>query len=144
MRSLLLAIGFLPFLTQATNIILSNDDGWAEINVRTFYDMLTKASNSVVLSAPADNRSGTGTPPHHLDPPEITHSQLMYSPNPRFLRCPSNPTPQTLRVQQLPRWLPSPRLQRHFSPPQLRELIPRNLDALRHPNPISPIFRRSS
>ncbi|KAL8960654.1 MAG: hypothetical protein Q9193_002677 [Seirophora villosa] len=61
MRSLLLAIGFLPFFTQATNIVLSNDDGWAEINVRIFYDMLTKASNSVVLSAPADNKSGTGS-----------------------------------------------------------------------------------
>ncbi|KAL9008950.1 MAG: hypothetical protein Q9173_005979, partial [Seirophora scorigena] len=61
MRSLLLAIGLLPFLTRETNIVLSNDDGWAEVNIRIFYDMLTKANNSVVLSAPADNRSGTGS-----------------------------------------------------------------------------------
>ncbi|KAL8969552.1 MAG: hypothetical protein Q9197_004273 [Variospora fuerteventurae] len=61
MRSLLLALGLLPFLIQATNIVLSNDDGWAEINIRIFYSMLTQASNSVVLSAPADNKSGTGS-----------------------------------------------------------------------------------
>ncbi|KAL8943461.1 MAG: hypothetical protein Q9211_000958, partial [Gyalolechia sp. 1 TL-2023] len=61
MRSLLLALSFLPLLTQSTNIVLSNDDGWAEINIRVFYDMLTNANNSVVLSAPADNKSGTGS-----------------------------------------------------------------------------------
>ncbi|KAL9006894.1 MAG: hypothetical protein Q9188_000349 [Gyalolechia gomerana] len=61
MRSLLLALSFLPLLTQSTNIVLSNDDGWAEINIRVFYNMLTKVGNSVVLSAPADNKSGTGS-----------------------------------------------------------------------------------
>lgn len=48
-------------VAEAKNIVLSNDDGWAEINIRVFYDLLTKAGNSVVLSAPADNKSGTGT-----------------------------------------------------------------------------------
>ncbi|KAI4139007.1 MAG: hypothetical protein L6R39_006504, partial [Caloplaca ligustica] len=58
---LALALALLPFLAQSTNIVLSNDDGWAEINIRVFYDALTKAGNSVVLSAPAENKSGTGS-----------------------------------------------------------------------------------
>jgi len=48
-------------LVSATNIVLANDDGWAEINIRRFYDALTSAGDSVILSAPADNRSGTGS-----------------------------------------------------------------------------------
>ena len=57
---------FLPLLllplttTTASNIVLSNDDGWAEINIRAFYNALTAAGDSVVLSAPAENESGTG------------------------------------------------------------------------------------
>ena len=47
--------------TTASNIVLSNDDGWAEINIRAFYNALTAAGDSVVLSAPAENESGTGT-----------------------------------------------------------------------------------
>ena len=50
----------LPLTTLATNVVLSNDDGWAEINIRTFYNTLTAAGDSVVLSAPAENESGTG------------------------------------------------------------------------------------
>ena len=46
--------------TSGLNVVLSNDDGWAEINIRVFYNALTKAGNSVVLSAPAIDRSGTG------------------------------------------------------------------------------------
>ncbi|KAL8916138.1 MAG: hypothetical protein Q9172_006435 [Xanthocarpia lactea] len=61
MRLSLLALSVLPLLTQSTNIVLSNDDGWAELNVRVFYDLLTRANNSVVLSAPAENKSGTGS-----------------------------------------------------------------------------------
>ncbi|KAL8806581.1 MAG: hypothetical protein Q9182_001228 [Xanthomendoza sp. 2 TL-2023] len=61
MRSIFLAVGLLPLLTQSTNIVLSNDDGWAELNIRVLYDFLTRAGNSVVLSAPADNKSGTGS-----------------------------------------------------------------------------------
>lgn len=55
--SLLLA----PLAAQAVNIVLSNDDGWAEKNIRVFYDTLTSAGESVIISAPADNRSGTGS-----------------------------------------------------------------------------------
>lgn len=51
----------LPTLTPTANIVLSNDDGWAEINIRQFYYALTAAGNSVIISAPADNKSGTGS-----------------------------------------------------------------------------------
>lgn len=45
---------------QAIRIVQSNDDGWAESYARTFYDALTASGHSVVLSAPAENKSGTG------------------------------------------------------------------------------------
>ena len=44
----------------AVKILLSNDDGWAEVNIRAFYDALTASSHSVVISAPAQNKSGSG------------------------------------------------------------------------------------
>ncbi|MCJ1234146.1 hypothetical protein MMC14_002104 [Varicellaria rhodocarpa] len=56
-----LILGLLPLVAHCTNVILSNDDGWAEINIRTFYNALTCAGHSVVLSAPAENESGTGS-----------------------------------------------------------------------------------
>ena len=56
-----LALSLLPLTAHAINIISSNDDGWAEINIRTLYDSLTAAGHSVVISAPAENKSGTGT-----------------------------------------------------------------------------------
>lgn len=57
----------LPLTARATNVVLSNDDGWAEINIRTFYNTLTAAGDSVVLSAPAENESGTGRKlPHQI------------------------------------------------------------------------------
>ena len=61
MRLLKLSIALLLWTARATNVVISNDDGWAEINIRTFYDTLTAAGDSVVLSAPAENESGTGT-----------------------------------------------------------------------------------
>lgn len=62
MRYTALAIGLLPLLVKGTNIVLSNDDGWAEINIRAFYNALASGGDSVVISAPAENESGTGTP----------------------------------------------------------------------------------
>ncbi|RDW80249.1 hypothetical protein BP6252_04887 [Coleophoma cylindrospora] len=56
-----LACVLLPVAAQAANIILGNDDGWAEINVRTLYNSLTAAGESVVLSSPATDKSGTGS-----------------------------------------------------------------------------------
>lgn len=62
-----LSFALLPLTSTATNIVLSNDDGWAEINIRTFYNTLTAAGDSVLLSAPAENESGTGTRwPHYV------------------------------------------------------------------------------
>ncbi|KAL5049189.1 hypothetical protein BDW71DRAFT_217798 [Aspergillus fruticulosus] len=54
-----LALGLLP-LASAINIVSSNDDGWAEINIRQLFNALTSAGHSVVLSAPAENKSGSG------------------------------------------------------------------------------------
>ncbi|KAJ5833965.1 hypothetical protein N7474_002276 [Penicillium riverlandense] len=47
--------------THAINIISSNDDGWAEANIRALFQSLTAAGHSVVVSAPAENQSGTGS-----------------------------------------------------------------------------------
>ncbi|KAI4125355.1 MAG: hypothetical protein LQ338_004314, partial [Usnochroma carphineum] len=85
MRCLLLIFSLLPFLAQSTNIVLSNDDGWAEINIRVFYDMLTKAGDSVVLSAPAENESGTGS----SDAPATPLTKPC-----EFNSCPANSPPQ--------------------------------------------------
>ncbi|CAI6295622.1 unnamed protein product [Periconia digitata] len=60
MRSSILLGAVLPF-AQAIRIIQSNDDGWAEANARTFFDALDSAGHDVVLSAPAENQSGTGS-----------------------------------------------------------------------------------
>ncbi|KAJ7613530.1 sure-like protein [Roridomyces roridus] len=48
-------------LTLAQNIVLSNDDGWAVAHIRATNDALTSAGFDVVLSAPAENQSGTGS-----------------------------------------------------------------------------------
>ncbi|KAL1966004.1 hypothetical protein VTN77DRAFT_4944 [Rasamsonia byssochlamydoides] len=66
MHSSLLLTTLLTTSALAANIVQVNDDGWAEINIRVLYDTLTAAGESVVLSAPALNQSGTaslqGTP----------------------------------------------------------------------------------
>ncbi|CEJ61671.1 hypothetical protein PMG11_10195 [Penicillium brasilianum] len=46
---------------NAIDIISSNDDGWAEANIRALYDTLTAGDHSVVVAAPAENQSGTGS-----------------------------------------------------------------------------------
>jgi 5'/3'-nucleotidase SurE len=60
----------------AVNIISSNDDGWAEVNIRAFFDALTEADHSVVVSAPAENQSGKGSLNicHQLLPPSLTYN----------------------------------------------------------------------
>ena len=57
LQTLLLA----PLSARAIRIVLSNDDGWAEKNIRLFYNALTSAGENVVISAPAENKSGSGT-----------------------------------------------------------------------------------
>lgn len=51
---------------SAINIVSSNDDGWAEVNIRSLYDSLTSAGHSVIISAPAQDKSGTGRSPRSL------------------------------------------------------------------------------
>ena len=59
MRSYILLAAALP-LAQGIRIVQSNDDGWSEANLRTFFNVLTTAGHQVVLSGPAENQSGTG------------------------------------------------------------------------------------
>lgn len=47
--------------SHGARIIHSNDDGWAELYLRSFYDALINAGHDTVVSAPADNKSGTST-----------------------------------------------------------------------------------
>ncbi|KAL5480414.1 hypothetical protein ACEPAI_1684 [Sanghuangporus weigelae] len=44
-----------------TKVVLSNDDGWATANIRALYTALTDEGYNVVLSAPAENKSGSGS-----------------------------------------------------------------------------------
>ncbi|KAJ6614675.1 sure-like protein [Mycena sp. CBHHK59/15] len=46
---------------SATNVVLTNDDGWAVALVRAQYTALQSAGYNVVLSCPAINKSGTGS-----------------------------------------------------------------------------------
>jgi hypothetical protein len=60
MRYSLLIAAALP-LAHGIRIVQSNDDGWAEANLRTLFNVLDKAGHQVVLSAPAKQKSGTGS-----------------------------------------------------------------------------------
>ncbi|KAF2739809.1 acid phosphatase precursor [Polyplosphaeria fusca] len=83
MRSSLL-FGLLP-LAHAVRVIQSNDDGWAEINVRTFFNSLAGAGHDVVLSGPAENQSGRSS----LDAPPTT----VDSDGCQFQSCPGGSPP---------------------------------------------------
>jgi broad specificity polyphosphatase/5'/3'-nucleotidase SurE len=53
-------LALLPALgAHGIRIIQSNDDGWAEQYVRSFHNALIASGHDVVLSAPADNKSGS-------------------------------------------------------------------------------------
>lgn len=55
-----LAIILPALAAQGARIVQSNDDGWAELYIRSFNDALIAAGHDVVLSAPAEDQSGTG------------------------------------------------------------------------------------
>ncbi|KAH6987963.1 survival protein sure-like phosphatase/nucleotidase [Ilyonectria robusta] len=56
------ALTVLPVLAvQAVKIVQSNDDGWAELYIRSFNDALNAAGHQVVLSGPAENKSGSSS-----------------------------------------------------------------------------------
>ncbi|KAI1489828.1 survival protein sure-like phosphatase/nucleotidase [Biscogniauxia mediterranea] len=62
MHAKLFLSALLPVLgAHGARILQSNDDGWAELFVRSFNDALKEAGHDVVLSAPADNKSGSGS-----------------------------------------------------------------------------------
>jgi hypothetical protein len=72
MRFQAASLALLPGLAQGVKILQANDDGWAELYVRSFNLALNAAGHDVVLSCPAENRSGSGTsaalvahPPSH-------------------------------------------------------------------------------
>ncbi|KAH6893054.1 survival protein sure-like phosphatase/nucleotidase [Thelonectria olida] len=46
---------------QAVRIVQSNDDGWAELYIRSFNDALNNEGYDVVLSGPAENKSGSSS-----------------------------------------------------------------------------------
>lgn len=60
---------------HATQIVQSNDDGWAVKNIRVLNDALVAAGNDVVLSAPAENQSGRSKSIYLLDSmyPAVCH-----------------------------------------------------------------------
>ena len=68
MRVTALSVAMLPLAAQAVNVLQSNDDGWAEINIREFYNSLTDAGFSSIISAPAEDMSGFSS----LDAPPTT------------------------------------------------------------------------
>ncbi|KAH8835082.1 5'/3'-nucleotidase sure family protein [Flagelloscypha sp. PMI_526] len=45
----------------ATKVLIGNDDGWAEGNVRAFYSTLKEGGWDAIISAPTENKSGTGS-----------------------------------------------------------------------------------
>ena len=61
MRVAELAVAILPLAGHAVNVVISNDDGWAEKNIRSFYHSLEKAGFNSIISAPADNKSGSSS-----------------------------------------------------------------------------------
>ncbi|KAI0351651.1 sure-like protein [Trametes cingulata] len=48
-------------IARAQKIVLTNDDGWAVAQIRAQRDSLVTAGFDVVLSCPAENKSGTGS-----------------------------------------------------------------------------------
>ncbi|RYP83733.1 hypothetical protein DL769_001307 [Monosporascus sp. CRB-8-3] len=53
---------------HGARILQSNDDGWAELYLRSFNDALNAAGHDVVVSAPAENQSGTGSSDREPEP----------------------------------------------------------------------------
>ena len=54
-----LALAALPGASPL-RILLGNDDGWAEANIREFYRLLKRSGHDVVLVAPVVDNSGQG------------------------------------------------------------------------------------
>lgn len=85
MRAFSILLLLLPIAAHAINVVISNDDGWAEINIRKFYYSLTNAGFDSIISAPAENESGTGSSD---EPPEEVGSSGC-----EFASCPAGSPP---------------------------------------------------
>jgi broad specificity polyphosphatase/5'/3'-nucleotidase SurE len=81
---------------HAATIVQSNDDGWAEKNIRVLNSALVAAGNDVVLSAPAENQSGRSTT---VPLPDALTALTFY----RLFGSPSTSTHTVLPIQQLSR-----------------------------------------
>ena len=86
-------LAILPLATSAINVVQSNDDGWAEINVREFFNNLTAAGFNSFISAPAENQSGRGSA--DAEPTQVGSSGC------EFGSCPPN-SPPTGRNESMP------------------------------------------
>ncbi|KAK0383685.1 hypothetical protein NLU13_9596 [Sarocladium strictum] len=84
MKTAIVIAGLGALGAQAVRIIQSNDDGWAESYIRTLNDALNEAGHDVVLSAPADNKSGSSS----LDIPPSPRKQPC-----QYNSCPANSGP---------------------------------------------------
>jgi len=78
------ALPFFVAVTHAARLVQSNDDGWAEKNIRVLNEALIAAGNDVVLSAPAENQSGRSS----LDDEPAPREQPC-----QFDSCPANSPP---------------------------------------------------
>lgn len=100
--STVLSILSFTALGQGIRILQGNDDGWAEMYARTFFDTLTAAGNDVILSCPAENKSGSGmfNPRKTLDASTLSSCMLTpitgskdAEPEPRKDACEYNSCP---------------------------------------------------
>jgi hypothetical protein len=89
------AVVSLSLVVNAVNVVQSNDDGWAVKNIRVFYNRLIAAGFQSVISAPAENQSGTSS----LDLPPST----VDDDGCQFESCPPG-SPPTGRNQSMPRF----------------------------------------
>jgi hypothetical protein len=88
-----LALVSLPLVANAVNVVQSNDDGWAVKNIRVFYNRLVAAGFQSVISAPAENQSGTSS--FDLPPSTVDDDGC------QFESCPPG-SPPTGRNQSMP------------------------------------------
>ena len=54
------AFSLLPCFSNALNIIVNNDDGFASANIRELYRLLKAAGHNAWIVAPVSNQSGKG------------------------------------------------------------------------------------
>ncbi|ETS76128.1 hypothetical protein PFICI_11515 [Pestalotiopsis fici W106-1] len=74
MRLITILVGALAvWSAQGLRILHTNDDGWADLSIRLFYDTIVQAGHDAILSAPAIDQSSKGS--------------LDEEPEPRMTRC---------------------------------------------------------